>query len=503
MNLNNKAGNYGKNMAITIRASEEGLRRVDETRKAKDWNRCDCRWHNEANVCESTLKRFWARKFLNKDTFSSICHAVGQNWEDIADSTPEMPICYPIKYWEGVLDVSVFYGRTQELEKLEEWIVGDRCRLISICGMVGMGKTTLAAKLGDRIQEQFQYLIWRSLRSAPPVKDLLVELMQLLSEEPEPSLPENLDELISLLIDRFSKYRILLVLDNLETILSSGDFTGHYREGYKKYGELFGRIGQEAHQSCMLLTSREKIREVAIYEGETSPIRSFALEGLKEAGRKILQEKGLSGENSWSKIIEIYRGNPLMLKIVSTSIKEIFNGDVGEFLKNGGTLITKDISDFLEQVYNRLSDLETQIMVSLALHEAMSCAELQAVFSPHEVMKALESLRRRSVLESSTQGFFLQPAVREYVLNEEFNQISLLQKQIFRNLATANEPKPLSELQQVLAAINPQEVQNALESLRWRSLVESSTEGFFLQPAVKDVINRLGEVLERNRDRDN
>jgi hypothetical protein len=408
---------------MSVRTTKEGLKLFDEARNRRGWKLY--RWCQEANVSSSTLKRFRAGTCIKEDSLSSIFGAVGiDNWQEFAEPCG-MQNRYPINYWESVPDVSVFYGRTQELEDLEQWIVRDGCRLISICGMVGMGKTTLAAKLGDRIQDRFQYLIWRSLRStpAPSVQDLLKELIQLLSEEPEPDLPDNLDNLITCLIKYLCKYRILLVFDNLETILRPGDFAGHYLEGYRSYGELFRRIGQEDNQSCLLLTTREKIGEVSIYGGETLPVRSLDLDSLGEAGEEIFRAKGLSGKEYWKQLIRYYRGNPLMLKIVSTSIKELFHGNVGEFFsqnKSRRTWLVGDIGHFLQQQFDRLTKPEKQIMEHLAVaEELVSLLELQQTLEniyPCDIQNALQSLMRRSLVESNTEGFTLQPAIREYVV---------------------------------------------------------------------------------------
>ena len=69
--------------------------------------------------------------------------------------------------WGEAIDVSIFYGRAEELALLEKWLIVDRCRLVTLLGMGGIGKTSLSIKVAERIQEQFDYIIWHSLYNAP------------------------------------------------------------------------------------------------------------------------------------------------------------------------------------------------------------------------------------------------------------------------------------------------------------------------------------------------
>jgi len=101
------------------------------------------------------------------------------------------------------------------------------------------------------------------------------------------------------------------VLDNLETLLQEGDHEGNYLPGYEGYGRLIKRLGESAHASCVLLTSREKPREIEALEGSRSPVRTLRLTGLDEsAARELLADKGLVGTaDDWRQLITTYAGN--------------------------------------------------------------------------------------------------------------------------------------------------------------------------------------------------
>jgi GTPase SAR1 family protein len=328
--------------------------------------------------------------------------------------------------WGEAPDISLgFYGREQELRTLRQWIVSDRCRLVVLLGMGGIGKTALSVRLTEQIQDQFEYVIWRSLRHAPPIEGILANLISFLSTQQETQAD------LSRLINYLRSSRCLVVLDEADPILRPGNPVGQYREGYEDYGELLRRVGEERHQSCLVLTSREKPKEIALREGKRQPVRSLPLSSLGAAAKEILREKDLSyEEEKWQILIKLYGGNPLALKIISTTIVDLFGGSVAKFLEHNTIVISDDFRQILEQHFVRLSDLEKKIMYELAIHyEPISLSQLTKNMSlkVSEITEALDSLGRRSLIEKATPTviekskivsevlFTLQPVVMKYV----------------------------------------------------------------------------------------
>ncbi|MBE9108123.1 pentapeptide repeat-containing protein [Nodosilinea sp. LEGE 07298] len=334
--------------------------------------------------------------------------------------------------WGEAVDASIFYGRAEELKALQKWSLDEQCRLIAILGMGGVGKTTLSVKFALQIKDKFEYIIWRSLRNAPPVKDVVTDLICCLSNgnETEVNLPDNLHKRMTRLIDYLRSYRCLIILDNLEAILQIGEQSGYYRERYEGFNELIKRVGETFHKSCLILTSREKPLEFSAFEGEALPIRTLQLKGVSEQeGYEILKSKGsfTSSEEEWKLLISNYAGNPLLLKIASTTIKELFNSSVSEFLSQN-TIVFDSVRDLLDQQFNRLSEAEKDVMFWLAINcEAISMDTLREdtilITSKSNLLEAISSINRRSLIERNLLGYTLQPVIMEYVIEILAEQI--------------------------------------------------------------------------------
>ncbi|MGK7941404.1 MAG: NB-ARC domain-containing protein [Crocosphaera sp.] len=328
--------------------------------------------------------------------------------------------------WGEAPDVPVFWGRTTELETLKKWILGDSCGLVTIVGFAGIGKTQLSIQLGKGIQNQFDYLIWRSLLNAPSITDILKDLNIFFGKQQLEQVPHSLDSQITSLINHLRQHRCLLILDNVETLLQEGTGKGDFRQGYKGYEQLFKAIAIVSHQSCCLLTSREKPETLCQLDSFSPQTRFLELEGLNyEEGKKLftlIEDKSQTFKGSpeqWQEFIQFYNGNPLLLKLVANHIKEIFNSSISEFLAQEKPIFD-DVRNLLDDHFHRLSIPEEEIMTRLAINrEFTSFEQLKAdLLSPYHKARlsdTLQTLQRRIPLEKRESKFSLQPILMKYV----------------------------------------------------------------------------------------
>ncbi|HEY9824302.1 MAG TPA: NB-ARC domain-containing protein [Stenomitos sp.] len=352
------------------------------------------------------------------------------------NSADRQPLSVPsqIVDWGTAVEIPIFYGRDHELASLNQWLKGDLCRILTILGAGGMGKSALALRFTQQIESQFDIILWRSVKTAPLLSDLIDNLLKQMLPTPDVVLPSILSSKLERLVQTLREKRCLIVLDNLDVLLASDHEYGNFQPHYAAYHDFLRQIGEIGHSSCIIITSREKPRVIDDLEREDFPVRTLALEGLDTvACRNVISHKGIVGSPSETQeLIDYYRGHPLALKIVSASIQNLFEGSISLFLQQGCDAFN-GLQQLLPQQLKRLSSLETAILNWLAIaQEPVTIAQLQNDLIPTPrasvLLKALENLKQRSLLETTCPdvsiqadtkkaiAITLQPAISDYLI---------------------------------------------------------------------------------------
>ncbi|MEA5530650.1 NB-ARC domain-containing protein [Dolichospermum sp. UHCC 0684] len=385
---------------------------------------------NDAGLCLTTVSNFLNGKPVDCATFEELCRRLSLDWQEISISNTEV-ISTPLysyakirkkqtkisnQDWGTAIDISAFYGRSQELTQLESWILEDGCHLVGLFGMDGVGKTTLATQLTKQIQDQFDYVFWRSVPTVPSFDSMITEMLSFISHRRE-STP-NINQLIHYLYE----HRCLIIWDNLDTVLDVD---------YIKYIQLIRIIADTKHQSNLIFTSRDKPVQLTELEGWSLSVRSLRLTGSSEIAFSLLQSRRLLGTDQHKyELSHSYGHNPLKIKVVINIIIDLFDGNIEEFLKQNTLLVSNYINSLLEQQLNPLSVLEWQIMYCLATDQRLinltDLAQNKNILpnvSISQLLQAIERLYSRSLIEREAGMYSLQSVLREYVMEQFIHKL--------------------------------------------------------------------------------
>lgn len=83
------------------------------------------------------------------------------------------------------------------------------------------------------LEQPLQGGVWRSLRNAPPLDELLTNLLQFLANQQTIDLPLTSEGRVALVVSYLQQTRYLAVLGNFEAILESGIQAGGIRLAMK------------------------------------------------------------------------------------------------------------------------------------------------------------------------------------------------------------------------------------------------------------------------------
>ncbi|WP_245824180.1 ATP-binding protein [Planktothrix tepida] len=356
------------------------------------------------NICIGTNHNFYLG--------SQILNQPNQKKEEINTNNQSKLLDYDLTLAPQIIN---FYNRETELDKLSDWIFNKNIRLISVLGLSGTGKTALVKRFVDLNLQEFEVIIWKSLKFPKSLDLMVYELLKI----SEPKLPESIEDKFKQLLTLLTNKKCLIIFDDLQNIFVSGQFAGQYQTDYLAYQKFFKIITEVEHQSSFILISQEQYSEMQCLDEDFYSMRSLELDGLYNI--EIFQNLGLTQDEKWLQLIDLYEGNLFYLKDVIQLIKNVFGGKVDEFLAENSLVITQVINFYLTGLFNRLSPIEQKIVLHISKSEQFLSREdlrQSLSLSSMDLINGLQSLVQRYLIkriEGDKVLFKLSPVFKEYV----------------------------------------------------------------------------------------
>ena len=160
-------------------------------------------------------------------------------------------------------------------------------------------------------------------------------------------------------------------------------------------------------------------RHELIFDG--TAIHSLELSGLDNAATEILKNQGLKNEETWLNLINLYESHPKYLQYISILIKDVFQSEVAEFIKENSLILTEDFKTLFGLMWMRLSEVEKEILLKISQNDQpISRDEIKQFLSlsSMDIINGLQSLTRRflvSKLENDQKLYTLSAVFKEYL----------------------------------------------------------------------------------------
>lgn len=301
------------------------------------------------------------------------------------------------------VQLTAFIGRDKELDELDELLANSTCRLLTLCGPGGIGKTRLAIEVGNRNLAHFSdgvcFIDLEPLSSTDEITSTILTALGLQLQD-----GRDLDQQLQ---NYLSRKQILLILDNVEHLL---DGVG-----------LFTDLLESAPDLCILVTSREalKLREEWIRhihgldvpdDEQVSGLETYsAIQLFVEGAHRVQGDFSLVNEQTCVvRLCRIVEGLPLALELASSWLKLM------------------PCSAIIEEIQNSLDLLESPMKNMPSRHKSMT-----AVFDQSWQLLSDEERAIFSKLSVFRGGFFRQAA--EFVTGATLSTLSnLVDKSLLR-----------------------------------------------------------------------
>jgi LuxR family glucitol operon transcriptional activator len=299
-------------------------------------------------------------------------------------------------------DDTGFLGRVADRKEVHRLLASPH-PVVTIVGEGGVGKTALGLRcLYDLLEKsdgaKFDAIIWISLKTKAltpsgvrRIKDSIASTLGLVQRAASViGIPSSSSPQVSMLIDELRDYmqhfRILLAIDNFETLASN---------------TLRPLLSEIPHGSKVLITSRAGLGEIEVrYKLDALDARTAVLLARGYARTLNLRWLAEAKEAILKKYCGLLYNNPLLIKWFISSVA--VGGDPARLLEPGGKSFRSALQFCFESLFNRLTPIERGILLILvSAKRPLTQAELYflASNSREEVDWAVNALHRFSMLQ--------------------------------------------------------------------------------------------------------
>jgi predicted ATPase/DNA-binding SARP family transcriptional activator len=249
---------------------------------------------------------------------------------EAADAAKTEPVA------RSLVPATSFVGRIEELAELDRLLAEPGCRLLTLHGLGGAGKTRLAHALATQVGARFaQGVAWVGLETVDSAEALSTAIAAALGRE----LPPRGDHAM-LVADMLASQQRLLVLDNMETVLA--------RDAGADPIAIVTRILERAPQVRMVVTSREVLglQEEWVYDVHGLPhtaeplATAPAVELFAQRARQAYLGFSLSAEMPHvMRICSLVEGLPLGIELAAAWVRTIPCGEIAAAIEHEATAL--------------------------------------------------------------------------------------------------------------------------------------------------------------------
>ena len=360
-------------------------------------------------------------------------------------------------------------GRTELITELEHRLQQD-CRVLSLVGITGIGKTSLAMRLTLEPSVALSFPQFYTVSIDRASSNFLVVARQLLGEQPalEEQLQKDPGSLVQAMVAklRSSSHPCLLVLDMVEEMLKP-DREGGHQFIEPIFAQFFEQIIKaEQMPSRIILTSQDQPPMIAegryLWRSHTERLKgleeSEALELFESWDVRIQSDVDLE---NLKRIIHVYEGHPLALRVIAGEIRmPPYNGDVQAYWYDyGDEILTVERLKDAPQEKSRLdkprldrysiglADLVKKrvdrTFTRLYQTEPLACLMLCQAAVYRRAVERSAWLLMMSEYPHEAQASAFQSLQRRFLLEEEYTQHKVLYRlhSLIRRVALDHLPK--------------------------------------------------------------